>query len=168
MGEEEAKDPMGYLNQLPNPPIAPPVPKIDKLSAGPPDVQREENNNEREVNHLNRTIEENTIMEDNAIMEDNIDDINKTNNDDGVIGKLSDMWKSKLIPTINQVPQITFIYKIIFAVFVYLLLTYILDKMLFFYDLTSDIGYIYYTWITILIFFFIILPVKSVYFDYLN
>ncbi len=159
--EEEAKDPMGNPNPLPNPPIAPPGPKTDGLSAGPSEVQPEGNNNEREVNNLNRTIEK------NAIMEDKVDEINRTNNDDGVIGKLSDMWKSKLIPTINQVPQITFIYKIIFAVFVYLLMTYILDKMLFFYDLTSEIGYIYYTWITILIFFFIILPVKSVYFDYL-
>lgn len=159
MDEQETK--ADNPNLLPDPPIAPPGPKTDRLSAGPSEVQPEGNNNELEVNNLNRTIEKNTIME------DYVDEINKTNNDDGVIGKLSDMWKSKLIPTINQVPQITFIYKIIFAVFVYLLMTYILDKMLFFYDLTSEIGYIYYTWITILIFFFIILPVKSVYFDYL-
>lgn len=150
--EEKNQDGDPDPPQLNTPPIAPP---------GPPDVRQEGNNIEREVNELNRAIEE------NAIMEDSVDEINRTNNDDGVIGKLSDMWKSKLIPTINQVPQITFIYKIIFAVFVYLLMTYILDKMLFFYDLTSEIGYIYYTWITILIFFFIILPVKSVYFDYL-
>jgi|TARA_B110000285_G_C15085392_1_gene595918 hypothetical protein len=61
-----------------------------------------------------------------------------------------------------------FIIKLFFLVFVYFLLSYIVDKILFFYDLNAEIGYIYYTWITLLIILFFILPTKAGYFDYLN
>ena len=158
LDSNEEKDPGGNPTTQADPSVAPFNPSNYTLLAN----SRERNINEDDVNKLNQTIEENTIME------NRVDEINRKNDNGGLIDKMNDIWKSTLIPAISQVPQITFVYKIIFATFIYLLLTYVLDKMLFFYDLTTEIGYVYYVWITILIFFFIILPVKSVYFDYLN
>lgn len=155
----EEKDPMGYPPPLNTPPIAPPGPQMKDDSTR---VSRTISSNEVEIDKFNKNLENNVLME------NEVDKINKKNNE-GIISNLNDVWKGSVKPIIKtNVPQINFIYKIILAGFIYVLLKYVLDKILFFYDLTSDVGYIYYVWITILIFFFIILPIKSVYFDYLN
>ena len=156
----EEKDQDADPLQLNTPPIAPPGPQIKGVSKR---VSKNISLNEDEIDKFNKNLEENFLIE------NNINIINKKNNDEGIISNLNDVWKGSVKPIIKaNVPQINFIYKIILAGFVYVLLKYVLDKILFFYDLTSDIGYVYYVWITILIFLFIILPIKSVYFDYLN
>ena len=86
------------------------------------------------------------------------------------LDNLDKKWFSAPLIFIETVrnSNFNFIIKLFFLTFIYFLLSYIVDKILFFYDLNAEVGYIYYTWIILLIILFFVLPTKGGYFDYLN
>tara|TARA_Y100000768_G_scaffold374349_1_gene343965 strand:- start:3852 stop:4352 length:501 start_codon:yes stop_codon:yes gene_type:complete len=86
------------------------------------------------------------------------------------LDNLDKKWFSAPLIFIETVrnSNFNFIIKVFFLIFIYFLLSYIIDKILFFYNLNAEVGYIYYTWIILLIILFFVLPTKGGYFDYLN
>lgn len=51
--------------------------------------------------------------------------------------------------------------KLLIFLFVYFLIFKTIDRILVFFNLHRDIGYSYFTWITILLFFFVLLPIRK-------
>lgn len=51
--------------------------------------------------------------------------------------------------------------KILIFLFVYFLIFKTIDRILVFFNLHKDVGYSYFTWITILLFFFVLLPIRK-------
>lgn len=86
------------------------------------------------------------------------------------LNNLDKKWFSAPLIFIESVrnSNFNFIIKLSFLIFIYFLLSYIVDRILFFYNLNVEVGYIYYTWIILLIILFFVLPTKGGYFDYLN
>ena len=51
--------------------------------------------------------------------------------------------------------------KLLIFLFVYFLIFKTIDRILVFFNLHKDVGYSYFTWITILLFFFVLLPIRK-------
>ena len=143
---EEGKDPDGVPDGLGRP------------SINPPSYNNVLNDNsELYSDDYLRTEADRTIKSQNTTQ-------SKNNN------FLNNKWVRNTISFMQSLRtnNFNFITKIIFIIFVYFLLSYVVERILFFYDLSSDIGYIYYTWIVLLIILFLVLPTKEGYFYYLT
>ena len=51
--------------------------------------------------------------------------------------------------------------KLLIFLFIYFLIFKTIDRILVFFNLHRDVGYSYFTWITILLFFFVLLPIRK-------
>tara|TARA_B100000424_G_C22857936_1_gene457315 strand:- start:332 stop:955 length:624 start_codon:yes stop_codon:yes gene_type:complete len=61
---------------------------------------------------------------------------------------------------LNKLYEINKMTRFLFFMFVYFFIFKIIDRILFFFDISKEIGYIYFVWFTMLFFLFVLLPMK--------
>lgn len=74
------------------------------------------------------------------------------------IAPVTNSIKQSIISNNNVLNKFT---KILIFLFVYFLIFKTIDRILVFFNLQKEVGYSYFTWITILLFFFVLLPIKK-------